>query len=116
MTDIKPLTALHYDLERAGPFGHLIAPPYDVIDPEQRAELAGRSPHNVVHIDLPEENGGDRYENAALTLGRWRDEGAVVLDTTTAIWALTQEFTDPAGERRTRSGFLCGVRVEDYAE
>jgi uncharacterized protein (DUF1015 family) len=114
MADIKPLTALHYDLERAGPLDRLIAPPYDVIDERQRAELAARSPYNVVHVDLPEGNGGDPYEQAAQTLARWRDEGAVVLDTTTAIWALTQEFTDPAGERRTRSGFLCGVRVEDY--
>jgi uncharacterized protein (DUF1015 family) len=114
MADIKPLTALHYDLEAAGPLGQLIAPPYDVIDPDQRAELAARSPYNVVHIDLPTGNGADPYEIAAQTLDRWRDEGAVVLDTTTAVWALTQEFTDPAGERRTRSGFLCGVRVEDY--
>jgi uncharacterized protein (DUF1015 family) len=66
-----------------------------------------------VHVDLPEGN-GDRYDNAAATLARWRDEGAIALDTTTAIWALTQEFADPTGQRRTRSGFLAGVRVEDY--
>src|SRR4051812_21460537 len=116
MAQIKPLIALHYDLEKAGPLESLIAPPYDVIDPQQRADLASRSPYNVVNVDLPEANGGDPYDNAAATLQRWRDEGAVVLDTTTAIWALTQEFTDPDGERRTRSGFLCAVRVEDYGE
>jgi hypothetical protein len=33
MAEIKPLTALHYDLERAGPLQELIAPPYDVSDP-----------------------------------------------------------------------------------
>jgi uncharacterized protein (DUF1015 family) len=114
MAEIKPLTALHYDLERAGPLAELIAPPYDVIDADQRAQLAARSPYNVVHVDLPEGNGGDPYEHAAQTLHRWRDEGAVVLDTDTAVWALAQEFTDPSGQRRTRSGFLCGVRVEDY--
>jgi uncharacterized protein (DUF1015 family) len=115
MAQIKPLTALHYDLERAGPLQALIAPPYDVIDPEQRAELAARSPYNVVHVDLPEGE-PDPYEHAARTLAAWRDEGAVVLDTTTAVWALAQEFTDPTGAARTRSGFLCGVRVEDYGE
>ena len=116
MAEIKPLTALHYDLERAGPLQELIAPPYDVIDPEERERLAARSPYNVVHLDLPVGNGSDPYEQAAQTLERWRDEGAVVLDTTTAIWALTQEFTDPTGARRTRSGFLTAVRVEDYGE
>ena len=113
MADIKPLTALHYDLERAGPLQQLIAPPYDVVDPDERDRLAARSPYNVVHIDLPVGD-PDPYAEAARTLQRWRDEGAVVLDTTTAIWALTQEFTDPTGARRTRSGFLCGVRVQEY--
>ncbi|MFL5836681.1 MAG: DUF1015 domain-containing protein [Solirubrobacteraceae bacterium] len=112
MAAIRPLTALHYDLEHAGPLRDLIAPPYDVIDADQREALAARSPYNVVHVDLP--TGDDPYENAARTFGRWRDEGAVVLDTTPALWALTQEFTDPGGARRTRSGFLCAVRVEPY--
>ena len=112
MAAIRPLTALHYDLEHAGPLRDLIAPPYDVIDPDQREALAARSPYNVVHVDLP--TGDDPYENAARTFGRWRDEGAVVLDATPALWALTQEFTDPDGARRTRSGFLCAVRVEPY--
>src|SRR6476659_4234857 len=106
MAEIKPLTALHYDLEQAGRLQELLAPPYDVIDPEERERLAARSAYNVVHIDLPVGE-PDPYEVAAQTLQRWRDEGAVVLDTTTAIWGLTQEFTDPTGERRTRSGFLC---------
>ena len=42
----------------------MVAPPYDVIDAEQRAELEARSPYNVVRIDLPE-GGEDRYERAA---------------------------------------------------
>ena len=113
MAEIKPLTALHYDLERAGPLQELLAPPYDVIDPDERERLAARSPYNVVHVDLPVGE-PDPYAEAAQTLARWRDEGAVVLDTTTAVWGLTQDFTDPTGERRTRSGVLCAVRVEDY--
>jgi len=113
MAEIKPLTALHYDLERAGPLQELLAPPYDVIDPDERERLAARSPYNVVHVDLPVGE-PDPYAVAAQTLARWRDEGAVVLDTTAAVWGLTQDFTDPTGERRTRSGVLCAVRVEDY--
>ena len=48
MARVEPLHALHYDPAVAGPLQDLAAPPYDVIDPEQRAELASRSPHNVV--------------------------------------------------------------------
>ncbi len=53
MAEIEPLRALHYNLERTGGLQDVVAPPYDVIDAEQRAELEARSPYNVVRVDLP---------------------------------------------------------------
>jgi uncharacterized protein (DUF1015 family) len=38
----------------------------------------------------------------------------VVRERLPAIWALTQAYTGPDGRQRTRHGFLCRVRVEDY--
>jgi uncharacterized protein (DUF1015 family) len=115
MPRVEPLRALHYDSSVAGPLQALVAPPYDVIDPEQRAGLQSRSPHNVVAIDLPEDPaGGDRYAHAARLLEHWRAEGAVVQDEEPAIWALVQVYTAPDGRRLTRNGFFARVRVEDY--
>jgi len=115
MARIEALRALHYSPEVAGPLQQLAAPPYDVIDPEQRAELASRSQHNVVAIDLPEDpDGGDRYEHAARLLDDWLDEGAVVRDDEPALWALVQDYTAPDGRRLTRNGFFARVRVEEY--
>src|SRR4051794_17416829 len=115
MAFVEPLAALHYDPAVAGPFQDLAAPPYDVIDPEQRAELQSRSPYNVVALDLPEDPaGGDRYAHAAELLQQWRAAGAVVLDDEPAIWALVQDYTAPDGRRLTRNGFFARVRVEDY--
>ncbi|MEA2218548.1 MAG: hypothetical protein QOJ35_1174, partial [Solirubrobacteraceae bacterium] len=115
MPRVEPLRALHYDPAIAGPLQSLAAPPYDVIDPEQRAELQSRSPHNVVAIDLPEDpDGGDRYAHAAELLARWRAEGAVVQDDEPAIWAVVQDYTAPDGRRLTRNGFFARVRVADY--
>ena len=54
MADVQPLRALHYDLAKVGSLADVAAPPYDVIDPEQRGRLAARSPYNVVRVDLPE--------------------------------------------------------------
>jgi uncharacterized protein (DUF1015 family) len=70
MADVQPLRALHYDLDVTGPLDAVAAPPYDVIDPEQRAALAARSPYNVVHIDLPvpARESADPYEQAASRL------------------------------------------------
>jgi uncharacterized protein (DUF1015 family) len=115
MARVEPLHALHYDPAVAGPLQALAAPPYDVIDPEQRAELQSRAPHNVVAIDLPEDpDGGDMYAHAAKLLDQWRTEGAVVRDDEPAMWALVQDYTGPDGRRLTRNGFFARVRVEDY--
>jgi uncharacterized protein (DUF1015 family) len=112
MADVQPLRALHYDLAKVGSLTDVAAPPYDVIDPEQRAQLAAQSPYNVVRIDLPE--GEDPYAEAARTLERWREEGALVRDDAPALWTLTQDYTAPDGRRLTRHGVFARVRVEDY--
>lgn len=112
MARIEPLKALHYNLEKTGGLQDVIAPPYDVIDAAQRSELEGRSPFNVVRIDLP--LGHDPYETAARELAAWRQEDVIVQDEEPALWALEQDYTGPDGQRRTRRGFLARVRVEDY--
>jgi uncharacterized protein (DUF1015 family) len=109
MADVQPLNTLRYEPEVAGPIEELIAPPYDVIDEEQRAELAARSPHNVVELDLPRS-----YEGAAQTLREWRNSGVLVQEDEPAIWVLRQDYTAPDGSTRTRRGFFARVRVEEY--
>jgi len=115
MADVQPLRALHYDLATVGTLDAVAAPPYDVIDDAQRERLAARSPYNVVSIDLPRDpDGGDPYAHAAVLLQGWIDEGAIVHDDQPALWALRQDYTGPDGRARTRRGFLCRVRVEEY--
>jgi uncharacterized protein (DUF1015 family) len=109
VADIQPLKTIRYDPAVAGPLEDLIAPPYDVIDNEQRAELAARSSHNVVELDLPRS-----YEGAAETLAGWREEGALIQEGEPAMWALRQDYSAPDGSARTRTGFFARVRVEDY--
>jgi uncharacterized protein (DUF1015 family) len=113
MADVQPLRALRYDLAKVGSLADVAAPPYDVIDPQQRAALAARSPYNVVRVDLPQEQ-PDPYAEAARTLERWRAEGAVARDDEPALWTLTQDYTGPDGRRLTRHGVFARVRVEDY--
>ncbi len=115
MADVQPLRALHYDLAEVGSLDAVAAPPYDVIDPEQRAELAARSPYNVVGVDLPVAGeAGDMYAEAARLLEQWQADGAVVRDDEPALWTLTQEYTGPDGRALTRRGVFARVRVEDY--
>jgi uncharacterized protein (DUF1015 family) len=113
MADVQPLRALHYNTTVAGPLPDLVAPPYDVIDPGQRAELAARSPFNVVAIDLPQGE-PDPYESASEQLETWQLQGVLERDREPAIWAHTQEYTGPGGITHTRRGFFCRVRLEEY--
>jgi uncharacterized protein (DUF1015 family) len=115
MADVQAFRALHYDLGVVGSLQSVIAPPYDVIDPQQRAALAARSAHNVVNLDLPEAPlGGDAYEEAARLLDLWKRQGALVRDDEPSIWALRQDYTGPDGRRLTRRGIFVRVRVEEY--
>jgi uncharacterized protein (DUF1015 family) len=113
MADVEPLYALHYDLSKVGGLQPVAAPPYDVIDAAQRAELLGRSPYNVVEIDLPQ-NGADIYGHAAEILESWNAEGIVVRDDVPTLWALAQDYTGPDGQLRTRHGVFARVKVEEY--
>jgi uncharacterized protein (DUF1015 family) len=109
MAEVQPLRTLRYDPAVVGSLDDVIAPPYDVIDDEQRARLAARSPYNVVEIDLP-----PSYEQAAETMREWRERGVLVHEDEPAVWVLRQDYKGPDGVDRTRTGFFARVRVEEY--
>jgi uncharacterized protein (DUF1015 family) len=113
MAEIHPLRALHYDTSLVGPLADVVAPPYDVIDASQRAQLIARSPFNVVAIDLPEGD-PDPYAHARELFESWQLHGALVRDREPALWAHTQDYVGPDGRRLTRRGFFCRVRIEGY--
>ncbi|MGA2320954.1 MAG: DUF1015 domain-containing protein [Solirubrobacteraceae bacterium] len=113
MAEVLPLRALHYDPSVVGPLESVVAPPYDVIDSDQRAALIARSPFNVVAVDLPQGE-PDRYAAAGELFESWQLQGALVRDREPAVWAHAQEYSGPDGQRLTRRGFFCRVRIEDY--
>jgi uncharacterized protein (DUF1015 family) len=109
MADLQPLRTLRYEPAAVGSLADVIAPPYDVIDDALRAELASRSPYNVVHVDLP-----PSYDEAAATMADWRSRGVLVQEDEPAVWVLRQDYTDPGGTSRSRTGFIARVRVDEY--
>lgn len=99
----------------ASALSRLIAPPYDVISPEERRRYAAQDPHNIVHLILPEAAGDvNRYQAAARHLGAWRSAGVFAADPAPSVYVVAQTFTTPAGERRTRVGMFAGVAAEPY--
>ena len=102
---------------------YLIAPPYDVIDPAERARYAALDADNIVHVMLPEAppappgGGGpddDRYRAAAERLAAWRRNGVLRRDSQPVLYVLAQDFSLPTGERLTRRGVFAAVAAEGY--
>src|SRR5438309_2736406 len=112
MAEIEPLEAVHYNLQETGGLQTVVAPPYDVIDAQQRRDLAARSPYNVVNIDLPQ--GEDPYGEAAQLFATWKAQDVLERDARPALWVLSQDYTGPDGRERTRTGIFARVRVADY--
>lgn len=111
MTDVRAFPFLAYDPDEVGDPGALLAPPYDVINAAERAELAASSPYQSVLLELPE--GGD--ETAAGTLLRkWISDGVLVGNQGLAV--IQQRYVGPDGVRRTRLGVECEIRLHEFAE
>ena len=109
MAVVKPFRALRYDEDVAGPLERLVAPPYDVIDDVQRDELMARSPFNVVHLTLP-----DDESDAARLWSEWQSDGVMIREETPSFWALEQEYVGPDGVERRRRGLVAALRPEPY--
>jgi len=105
---VRPFRALRYDEAVAGPLAELVAPPYDVLDDDARRRYLARSPHNVVHLTLPESP-----EEAGATLRAWRAEGAL-REEEPALWVVAQDYLGPDGIRRTREGIAGSIEATPY--
>lgn len=115
MAEIAPFRGIVYDPQRVGA-SRVLAPPYDVIDERQRAELAARDPYNCVRLILPEGEGMAKYEHAAETLASWKREGVLHRLQEPALYRYNQEFTSAelGGKTITRRGFIAAVRLHDF--
>jgi uncharacterized protein (DUF1015 family) len=107
----QPFPGIRYDLGRLG-LDRVISPPYDVIDDEQRAALAGRDPHNAVRVDLPVDEGGrDRYEVARSLLADWRGQGVLVTDARPSFTIYRMAYVDDAGVDRHTTGVIGALEL-----
>jgi uncharacterized protein (DUF1015 family) len=115
MAEIAPFRGILYDVAKAGAAARLLAPPYDVISPSERAALAALDPHNCVRLILPEGEGDQKYAHAAATLRAWLTDGILRRDDAPALYRYHQSFT-AEGRSATRKGFICRVRLARFDE
>ena len=108
MADVQPFRAVRY-AGAAGSLADLVAPPYDAVDDDERAELYTRSPHNVVHLTLPES-----AEEAGRLYREWLAQGILEQDEEPTAWLAREAYVGPDGIRRERHGMIISLAVEPY--
>ena len=113
MPRFEPFPGVRYDLAAVAA-ADVTAPPYDVLDADDRAALVARHPHNVVVVDLPVD-GDDPYGDADRTFRRWLDEGVLVRDEP-AFYVYRMSFTDDAGVAHHTTGVVGALELSRPGE
>lgn len=95
-----------------------IAPPYDVLDGDDRAALQERDERNVVGIDLPhvppkQLGPPEAYEKAASLYRSWLEDGTLARHERPVMFAYRQRF-EFMGRQYDRCGMACTVEVQPF--
>ena len=113
MPIVRPFRGILYDPHVVGTLDRVVAPPYDVIGPEEQERLYETSPFNVIRLDLSREP--DRYGSAATLYGKWQDQGALRRDPEPGFYVYAQEFDLDDGGSYQRWGFFGRLHIEEFS-
>lgn len=112
MPDFRPFRGIRYAAaEPDADLTAVAAPPYDVIDPERRAELRRLDDHNMVRLTLPDAAVTDGYEQAGRTFRDWLDGGVLALDDQPRFYCYRASFHDEDGRPRSTTGVIGALEL-----
>ncbi|HEY7535298.1 MAG TPA: DUF1015 domain-containing protein [Thermodesulfobacteriota bacterium] len=114
MVMVVPFRGVRYNPERVGVIDSVLAPPYDVISPQEQNELYEKNPYNVIRIILSKDRSDEKYVHAGETFRKWIEEGVLIQDREPCIYPYYQEFEED-GKVVTRKGFIAAVKLEDFS-
>ena len=116
MPDFFPFAGIRYDIrDEGGDLTARAAPPYDVIDEEQRSTLESSHPENAVRLILPRDGDveGDRYARAAAAYSNWCGEGVLRRDPHPRFYGYRMDYTDEHGRARQTIGVLGALTLPE---
>lgn len=121
MAVVSAFRGIRFDTSRVGDLSRVIAPPYDVIPPEEQKKLHESHPRNIVWIDFGLDRPGDgpaenKYTRAAGWFRDWLREGTLVQDERPSLYYYEQEFEIAGLGRFVRKGFLGALRLSAFGE
>ncbi len=120
MAQIRPFRAVHYNPQVVGDLADVVAPPYDIISPEQQEALYAASQYNCVRLILGKESPSDRpwenrYTRAAGHFSSWLKKGALTRDEEPALYIYEQHYAIREGAVCRRLAFVALVKLEDFS-
>jgi uncharacterized protein (DUF1015 family) len=113
MARVAPFRGIFYNQKKIRDLAKVVAPPYDVVSPDDQEKLYKKSPYNFIRLDLNQEP--ESYESVARTLTEWQEQGILVRDETPTIYYLTHRFKLKNGEEKVRQGFFALTELEDFS-
>jgi uncharacterized protein (DUF1015 family) len=113
MARVAPFRGVFYNPKKIRDLSKVVAPPYDVISPDEQERLYRKSPYNFVRLDLSQEP--EAYHAVAQLFADWQAQEVFVRDEVPAIYFLTQRFTLKSGEEKERQGFFALTRLEEFS-
>ena len=118
--EVKPFKAFRFDGTVVGEVGSCIAPPYDVISPEQQEQLYKKNKYNIAQITMGKKTASDdadnnQYTRAADYFKAWIEKGVLKQDSTETIYACIQDF-QLADRKFQRLGFIASAKLEEYGK
>ena len=115
MPRFEPFPGIRY-ATADGDLSAVVAPPYDVISPEDQARLEDTSEHNSVRLELPrDEAARDRYRAASARLAEWLDDSVLVRDEP-SFYVYRMRYPDEAGQLRHTLGVIGALGLEPPGE
>ena len=107
--EIAPMRALRFDSQKITPgdaegaasAASLVAPPYDIIGPEEHAELLERSDFNIVRLTLGLSPGEkEDYRTRGERILEWRERGVLKQDEKPALYVYGCDYTVPGSDEK----------------
>jgi uncharacterized protein (DUF1015 family) len=118
MAEVLPFKGILYNPKYITDMGDVVAPPYDVISPEQQEAFYNQHDNNVVRLILGKAQPGDTgpsdiHARAADYFGQWMESRILSQDDKPAFYFTSVTF--PVDEQRiTRYGIIGRVRLEPF--
>lgn len=120
MAVVEGFRGIRYSLTPGKDISDRIAPPYDVLNEQGKANLLKKSSNNIVAVDLPHmppKFAGPEavYKEAGEKLHQWLSSGAMIREDKPAIYVYQQRYTHQ-GRQFTRRGFIARLRLEPFGQ